>query len=166
MVSQHEARRLVRPAVQLDLLDASGGDDLSRRCAREHGRPPGARSSRARRALAEAEAGAADEQGRLAELRALADAFEEVDPQPGEEDDLARERSRLRHLDVLREAAQEAAELLNPDEGPGAVALAGEAAHALGSRARARRRARRARATSSRASPRSCARRRSSCAPT
>ena len=85
----------------------------------------------ARRALAEAEAGAADEQGRLDELRALADAVAEVDPQPGEEDELGRERSRLRHLDVLREAAQEAAELLNPEEGAGAVALSGEAAHAL-----------------------------------
>ena len=130
MVSQHEARRLVRPAVQLDLLDASGGDDLS-----------GLRTDMtaawralvaARRTFAEAEAVAADEQGRLAELQALADAVEEVDPQPGEEDRLAGERSRLRHLDVLREAAQEAAELLNPEEGPGAVALVGEAAHALG----------------------------------
>ncbi len=130
MVSQHEARRLVRPAVQLDLLDASGGDDLSG-LRTEMGAAWRALVA-ARRTLAEAEAGAADEQGRLAELQALADAVEEVDPQPGEEDGLARERSRLRHLDILREAAQEAAELLNPDEGPGAVALAGEAAHALG----------------------------------
>ena len=129
MVSQHEARRLVRPAVQLDLLDASGGDDLSS-LRTEMGAAWRALVA-ARRTLAEAEAGAADEQGRLAELQALADAVEEVDPQPGEEDGLARERSRLRHLDILREAAQEAAELLNPDEGPGAVALAGEAAHAL-----------------------------------
>ncbi len=130
MVSQHEARRLVRPAVQLDLLDASGGDDL----ARLRGEMAGAWRAlvAARRALAEAEAGAADEQGRLNELRALADAVAEVDPQAGEEDALGRERSRLRHLDVLREAAQEAAELLNPEEGSGAVALAGEAARALG----------------------------------
>jgi DNA repair protein RecN (Recombination protein N) len=130
MVSQHEARRLVRPAVQLDLLDASGGEDLSA-LRGEMGAAWRALVA-ARRTLAEAEAGAADEQGRLAELQALADAFAEVDPQPGEEDGLTRERGRLRHLDILREAAQEAAELLNPDEGPGAVALAGEAAHALG----------------------------------
>ena len=129
MVSQHEARRLVRPAVQLDLLDASGGDALAARRT-EMGEAWRALVA-ARRALAEAEAGAADEQGRLAELRALADGVAEVDPQPGEEDELARERSRLRHLDVLREAAQDAAELLNPEEGSGAVALAGEAAHAL-----------------------------------
>jgi DNA repair protein RecN (Recombination protein N) len=64
-------------------------------------------------------------------LRALADAVAAVDPQAGEEDELARERSRLRHLDVLLEAARQAAELLNPDEGSGAVALAGEAAHVL-----------------------------------
>ena len=129
MVSQHEARRLLRPAVQLDLLDASGGDEV----ARLRGDMGAAWRAlvAARRALAEAESGAADEQGRLNELRALADAVAEVDPQPGEEDELGRERSRLRHLDALREAAHEAAELLNPDEGSGAVALAGEAAHAL-----------------------------------
>jgi DNA repair protein RecN (Recombination protein N) len=129
MVSQHEARRLVRPAVQLDLLDASGGDKLA--AVRAEMAAAWRALVAARRALAEAEASAADEQGRLAELRALADAFEEVDPQPAEEDDLGRERGRLRHLDVLLAAAREAAELLNPDEGSGAVALAGEAAHAL-----------------------------------
>ncbi len=129
MVSQHEARRLVRPAVQLDLLDASGGERLAAR--RAEMADAWRTLVAARRALADAEAGAADEQGRLAELRALADGVAEVDPQAGEEDDLGRERSRLRHLDVLREAAQEAAELLNPEEGAGAVALAGEAAHAL-----------------------------------
>jgi DNA repair protein RecN (Recombination protein N) len=129
MVSQHEARRLVRPAVQLDLLDASGGDELGP--LRTEMQVAWRALAAARRALAEAQAGAADEQGRLAELRLLADAVAEVDPQAGEEDELARERSRLRHLDVLLEAARQAAELLNPDEGPGAVALAGEAARAL-----------------------------------
>ena len=129
MVSQHEARRLVRPAVQLDLLDASGGDAAAR--LRRDMADAWRTLVAARRTLADAEAGAADEQGRLNELRALADAVAEVDPQPGEEDTLARERSRLRHLDVLRDAAQEAAELLNPDEGAGAVALAGEAARVL-----------------------------------
>ncbi len=129
MVSQHEARRLVRPAVQLDLLDASGGDGAAR--LRRDMADAWRTLVAARRTLADAEAGAADEQGRLNELRALADAVAEVDPQPGEEDALARERGRLRHLDVLREAAQEAAELLNPDEGAGAVALAGEAARVL-----------------------------------
>jgi DNA repair protein RecN (Recombination protein N) len=129
MVSQHEARRLVRPAVQLDLLDASGGDKIA--SLRIDMQNAWRALAAARRALADAEASAADEQGRLAELRALADAFEEVDPQAGEEDDLSRERGRLRHLDALLEAAREAAELLNPDEGPGAVALTGEAAHVL-----------------------------------
>jgi DNA repair protein RecN (Recombination protein N) len=129
MVSQHEARRLVRPAVQLDLLDASGGDRIAG--LRSELQAAWRALTAARRTLAEAEASAADEQGRLAELRALADACEEVDPQPGEEDDLSRERSRLRHLDALLAAARAAAELLNPDEGPGAVALTGEAAHTL-----------------------------------
>ncbi len=129
MVSQHEARRLVRPAVQLDLLDASAGEALAARRGEMAAtwRALGA----ARRALAEAETGAAGEQARLAELQALVDAVAEVDPQAGEEDELTRERDRLRHLDVLLEAARAAAELLNPDEGLGAVAQAGEAARAL-----------------------------------
>jgi len=129
MVSQHEARRLVRPAVQLDLLDASAGEALTARRAEmaTAWKALGA----ARRALADAESGAAGEQARLAELRALAEAVAGVDPQPGEEDDLVRERNRLRHLDVLLEAARAAADLLNPDEGSGAVAQAGEAAHVL-----------------------------------
>ena len=129
MVSQHEARRLVRPAVQLDLLDASAGEALTARRAEmaTAWRTLGA----ARRALADAESGAAGEQARLAELRALAEAVAGVDPQPGEEDDLVRERNRLRHLDVLLEAARTAADLLNPDDGAGAVAQAGEAAHVL-----------------------------------
>ncbi|MDX6571716.1 MAG: repair protein RecN, partial [Gaiellales bacterium] len=129
MVSQHEARRLVRPAVQLDLIDASGGDKLA--ALRNDAGATWRALATARRALAEAEAGAAGEQARLAELRALAEAVAGVDPQPGEEDELVRERTRLRHLDVLLEAARAAAELLNPDEGAGAVAQAGEAAHAL-----------------------------------
>ena len=56
MVSQHEARRLVRPAVQLDLLDASGGDDAGRAARRDgdgleraRRRPPRARRGRGRR---------------------------------------------------------------------------------------------------------------------
>jgi DNA repair protein RecN (Recombination protein N) len=129
MVSQHEARRLVRPAVQLDLLDASAGEALAERRGEMAAawRALGA----ARRALADAETGAAGEQARLAELQALLDAVADVDPQAGEEDELVRERDRLRHLDVLLEAARAAADLLNPDEGTGAVAQAGEAAHAL-----------------------------------
>ena len=129
MVSQHEARRLVRPAVQLDLLDASAGEALAARRGEMAAawRALGA----ARRALAEAETGAAGEQTRLVELQALVDAVAEVDPQAGEEDELTRERDRLRHLDVLLEAARAAADWLNPDEGPGAVAQAGEAARAL-----------------------------------
>ena len=56
MVSQHEARRLVRPAVQLDLLDASAGDKLAAaaqrdgsRLARARRRPARARRRRGRR---------------------------------------------------------------------------------------------------------------------
>ena len=163
MVSQHEARRLVRPAVQLDLLDASGGEKLAR--LRSDMAAAWRALVAARRALADAEAGAAGEQTRLAELRALAEAVAGVDPQAGEEDELVRERGRLRHLDVLLEAAREAAELLNPDEGSGAVAQAGEAAHAL-DRVRDHDPALAGPATTWPASPTSCARRRPRCART
>ena len=159
MVSQHEARRLVRPAVQLDLLDASGGDDLA--ALRTEMADAWRALAAARRALAEAEAGAADEQGapgRAARARRRVRGGRPAAGRGG------RPRARAQPPAPSRRPARgrpgRPRELLNPDEGAG--------------RRRARRARRRtrsaacasttrrspARATSSRASPASCARRR------
>ena len=129
VVSQHEARRLTRPAVQLDLLDAAAGE-------------PAAEARRAMaaawRALVEARERAAvaagAEEGRLraiAEAGSLVEALDAAGLAPGEDEDLRAERGRLRHVDELYAAAAGAAERINPDEGTGALGLVGEAVRAV-----------------------------------
>jgi DNA repair protein RecN (Recombination protein N) len=129
VVSQHEARRLTRPAVQLDLLDAAAGEQAVE--AR------GAMAA-AWRALVEAreraEAAAGAEEGRLraiAEAEALVEALDAAGLAPGEDDELRAERGRLRHVDELYAAAAGAAERINPEEGTGALGLVGEAVRAV-----------------------------------
>jgi DNA repair protein RecN (Recombination protein N) len=118
---QHEHRKLMLGAAQLEILDAFiGGDQLARR-----------ESTRAAyerlRALEE----------RVEELRALAGArdreldlvtfelqeIESVDPSEGELAELTAERERLRHLETLRLAAAGGAEAVVPEEGDGVAAI-------------------------------------------
>ena len=127
MVSQHEARRLGRPAVQLDLLDASADAGQARIAMAEAWRA----LAGAHRDLERARGSAAEAEGRRAEQQALVDAVAEVAPSEHEEDALGAERARLRNLDALVAAAAGALERLDPEDGPGALLLAGEAARAL-----------------------------------
>ena len=127
MVSQHEARRLGRPAVQLDLLDASADAGQARTAMAEAWRALAA----ARRELERARGSAGVAEGRRAEQQALVDAVAQVAPSEQEEDALGAERARLRNLDALVAAAAGALERLDPEDGPGALLLAGEAARAL-----------------------------------
>jgi DNA repair protein RecN (Recombination protein N) len=127
IVSQHEARRLARPAAQLDLLDgAADAAPLRARAAEAYAAHVAA--ARALRSFTE-DRGARDRE--LAELRALVDASDELGVGAGEERTLLAERDRLRHLDRLVAAAAAAADRVNPEEGAGALSLAGDAAHAL-----------------------------------
>src|SRR5207247_2103113 len=68
---------------------------------------------------------AAQAESRVAELRALAEDTEALEP--GAEERLRNERERLRHVGELAEAAATAAEALAPEEGEGAAGLAGRA---------------------------------------
>src|SRR5262249_7332881 len=126
IVSQHEARRLSRPSVQLDLLDAAGGP----RSAELRTRMAEAWRTLvdARRAEADAVTRAGERAGELAELEALVQTLEGLAPEPGEDGALHAERERLRHVDELYAAAAGAAEAINPEDGAGALLLAGEAA--------------------------------------
>ena len=129
MVSQHEARALVRPAVQRGLLDASAGRKQADRVAAMAAAWRALGLARAARERAQAEAGTADAvAAELAELVARVDALA---PEPGEDEALLAERERLRHADALTRAAHGAAALLSPDDGEGAVALAGRAVREL-----------------------------------
>jgi DNA repair protein RecN (Recombination protein N) len=127
MSGQFEQRRLARPSYQLDVLDAFVGEAQLRLRAelRAAWRELGA----ARRRHDELRGGAAAEEARLAELRAL------VEDTDGLTDDaetsLLAERERLRHVTELADAAGRAVAALAPEEGEGATALIGGAERSL-----------------------------------
>jgi DNA repair protein RecN (Recombination protein N) len=123
MSGQFEQRRLARPAYQLDVLDAFVGEDQLR--LRADLRAVWRQLGVARRRHEELSHGAAAEESRLAELRAL---VEDTEGLTGDaEDSLRAERERLRHVTELADAAGRAVAALSPDEGDGASALVGGA---------------------------------------
>jgi DNA repair protein RecN (Recombination protein N) len=127
MSSQHEARRLARPARQLELLDAYAGTaDRTAEMAAAW------RALRvAESALESARGEAADAARRRLDLEDLVARVDQLAPGPGEAEALRAERERLRHLDELAAAAGTAAELLSPADGEGARELAAGAAQEL-----------------------------------
>jgi DNA repair protein RecN (Recombination protein N) len=122
--SQHEARRLARPATQLDLLDAAAGNGDLRHAMSDAW--TALRGARARLEAATAEAAAAERQ--RGELEELVARVGEAAIQAGERPSLEAERERLRHVDELVGAVAGAATALNPDEGDGALGMAARAA--------------------------------------
>jgi DNA repair protein RecN (Recombination protein N) len=116
---QHEHRRLMLSAVQLDVLDGWCGT--------------GQASLRSR--VGEAYARVRALEDRVSELRELAagrereldllgfelDEIERVSPSEPEAQELAGERERLRNLETLRGAALGGAEAISPDDGGGAA---------------------------------------------
>jgi DNA repair protein RecN (Recombination protein N) len=127
MSGQFEQRRLARSAYQLDVLDAFGGDEQQRR--RADLRSAWRELSAARRRHDELTHDAAAAEARLAELRALAEDTEDLEP--ATEDELRAERERLRHVTELAQAAAAAGEALAPDEGDGAAGLVARAERAV-----------------------------------
>jgi DNA repair protein RecN (Recombination protein N) len=127
MSGQFEQRRLARPSYQLDVLDAFVGEEQLR--LRGELRAAWRELGVARRRHEELSRGAAAEESRLAELRALVEDTEGL-AQDAEEL-LRRERERLRHLTELAEAAGGALTALTPDEGDGAAGLVGGAERSL-----------------------------------
>jgi len=123
MSGQFEQRRLARPSFQLDVLDAfCGTEQLERRAALSSAWRELAAARRRHDDLAR-DAGAAA--ARLAELEALVDATEGMEP--GEEDELRSRRERLRHVEELAAAAASAVAAVSPEEGEGAASLAARA---------------------------------------
>jgi len=122
---QHEHRRLMLAAAQLEILDGFCGPDQVRRradCAEAWSRLREAGTEHKRlRELA----GARERELDLLEFE-LAE-IEDLDLRVDERDDLTSERERLRHLEGLRSAALEACGLL-ADEGGTGAGLAGAAA--------------------------------------
>jgi DNA repair protein RecN (Recombination protein N) len=127
MSGQFEQRRLARPSYQLAALDSFCGDEQLRR--RAEARIAWRELGAARKRHEELTRGAAAADARLAELRALVEDTEGMEP--GAEDALREERERLRHLTELVEGAAAAADSLDPEEGEGAAGLTGAAERAL-----------------------------------
>jgi DNA repair protein RecN (Recombination protein N) len=119
MSGQFEQRRLARPSYQLAVLDRFCGEEqLARRAA---ARTAWRDLQAARRRHEDLTANAALAEARVAELRALAEDTEGLEP--GEEERLRAERERHRHVAELAAGAAAAADALAPDEGEGATGL-------------------------------------------
>jgi DNA repair protein RecN (Recombination protein N) len=127
MSGQFEQRRLARPSYQLGVLDAFIGEEQQRR--RAAARLAWRELAAARRRRDELQADAAAAEARLAELRALAEDTEGMEPE--DEERLRANRERLRHVTDLAEAAAAAAAALAPEEGDGAAGLAAIAERAV-----------------------------------
>src|SRR6476646_1126055 len=108
MSGQFEQRRLARPAYQLEVLDSFiGSEQLTRRDA---ARASWRALQAARRRHEELTRDAAAVEARLAELRALAEDTDDLEPET--ETSLREERERLRHVTDLAQGAADAAEAL------------------------------------------------------
>lgn len=126
---QHEHRKLMLTAAQLDALDAfCGPGQLSLRAemARAHEQ---VRRLEARIEELDGLAGARDRELDLLgfELREI----EEVGPTEEEEAELLAERDRLRHQEVLRAGSAAGADAISPEDGSGVSALLARAATEL-----------------------------------
>lgn len=127
MSGQFEQRRLARPAYQLVVLDTFIGPEQQRRRTEARTAWRALQAARKRADELTSDAGRAAE--RLADLRAL---VADTDGLTAEaEEELRRERERLRHLSELVAATAAAAEALSPDDGEGAAALVAGAERAL-----------------------------------
>jgi len=119
MSGQFEQRRLARTSYQLEVLDRFCGEEqLARRAA---ARTAWRELQAARRRHDELTANAVHAEARLAELRALVEDTQGMEP--GEEEQLRVERERHRHVAELASGAAEAAAALAPDDGEGATGL-------------------------------------------
>jgi len=127
MSGQFEQRRLARASYRLDVLDAFVGEEQLRR--RADARVAWRELGTARRRHDDLQTGAAAAEARLAELRALAEDTEGLEPEA--EAKLRAERERLRHVTELADGASSAAAALSPEDGDGAAGLVAAAERAV-----------------------------------
>jgi DNA repair protein RecN (Recombination protein N) len=127
MSGQFEQRRLARPSYQLEVLDRYCGEEqLARRAA---SRTAWRELQVARRRHEELTANAALAEARVAELRALAEDTDGLEP--GDEERLRSERERHRHVAELAAGVAAAAAALTPEDGDGATVLVAQAERSI-----------------------------------
>jgi DNA repair protein RecN (Recombination protein N) len=127
MSGQFEQRRLARPAFQLDVLDAFCGDEQLER--RREAAQAWRELLAARRRHEELTRNADGIAARRAELEALVEGAEGLEP--GAEDELRAQRERLLHVADLGSGVAAAAAAIAPDDDEGAETLAARAEQAL-----------------------------------
>lgn len=131
---QADQVRLRTPAKQRATLDAFAGVDHERVLAEYRGAWSAWADARA--ALAEMESDAATKRAAIETLRADLDAIDAVDPQPGEDDELAARIAVLENSAEVRAAAGAAQAILDGDDEVNAVGVLDAAARALTGAAR------------------------------
>ncbi len=127
---QHEHRKLTLAGAQLETLDGFAGEDHLER--RRKYREAHAEVVRIERELAGIRERDGARERDLDILRFELEEIEAAKPDPAEEADLAPERDRLRHAEVLRGAASEALAAVTCDGDGGASEAMGSAESALG----------------------------------
>lgn len=119
---QSDQQRLVKAQEQRQALDRFAADEVSQVLGQY--RPAHARLRDVRARVHDLRTNAAERLRRLDLLRHGLDEIDEVDPQPGEDDDLRELEQRLAHAEGLVAAASGAAAALSEDEGSAAAVLA------------------------------------------
>jgi DNA repair protein RecN (Recombination protein N) len=112
---QSDQHRLLRAGAQREALDRFAGDQVTALRGR----------------FRESYESLRKVEDELAEVVATAREIEKVDPQPGEDLELATEESRLGFADTLRTAAEQARMALSADEGADALGMVGAARRLL-----------------------------------
>jgi DNA repair protein RecN (Recombination protein N) len=126
---QHEFQRLLRPAVQRELLDRFAGDKVL--ALREEFATGWRRLRAVERELAELAARARDRSREAELLRYQLEEIEATGVRVGELDELDAEAERLTNAESLREAAVLAWQLLEGEEDAGAATALGAAARTV-----------------------------------
>lgn len=125
---QHEHRQLTIASAQMSVLDSAGGSGLEKR--RDHYRAAWAELLRA-----EAELASHSDSGGIRDLDLLRFELDEIEAaglDPAEKETLEAERTRLRHVEALRSAADAASTLFRGAGGDGADGAVDSVARASG----------------------------------
>jgi DNA repair protein RecN (Recombination protein N) len=126
---QSDQHRLLRAGAQREALDRFAGDQVT--ALRGRFRESYESLRKVEDELAEVVATARERAREADLLRFGLEEIEKVDPQPGEDLELATEESRLGFADTLRTAAEQARMALSADEGADALGMVGAARRLL-----------------------------------
>lgn len=115
LCGQHEHQRLLDPASHVGMVDAWAGAPVA--TALEAYRSALKRARDAQKELERVTVAARTQGSRLEEARFALDRIEEVDPQPGEFEELEETLPRAEHAETLASTAHEAAEAISGENG-------------------------------------------------